>query len=81
MMDLLFQKKIWNCEDRGEFFGVKQHGLPEFKIANLFEDMEILKSVQSVALKILGDDPKLDNSKNKALKKQVEKMFKDRIEI
>ena len=65
----------------GEFFGTKQHGLPEFKIANLFEDVEVLKSVQSVALKIMKDDPKLDEDKNKILKKQVEEKFKERIEI
>ena len=35
----------------GEFFGTKQHGIPEFKIANLFQDMEELKMVQSLALK------------------------------
>lgn len=37
----------------GEFFGTKQHGIPEFKIANLFEDLEMLKSVQSLAIKII----------------------------
>ena len=41
----------------GEFFGTKQHGIPEFKIANLFEDMEILKRVQSIAIKIQQEDP------------------------
>lgn len=30
----------------GDFFGVKQHGLPEMKIANLYKDMGILKLVQ-----------------------------------
>lgn len=65
----------------GEFFGTKQHGLPEFKIANLFEDIETLKSVQSVALKIISEDPKLEEEKNKQLKKQIENKFKKRIEI
>ena len=56
-------------------------GLPEFKIANLFEDIEMLKSIQSVAIKIMEDDPGLEKEKNKELKKQVENKFKNRIEI
>ncbi|WP_406242142.1 ATP-dependent DNA helicase RecG [Tissierella carlieri] len=30
----------------GEFFGTRQHGLPELKVANLFTDMDILKVAQ-----------------------------------
>lgn len=30
----------------GDFFGVRQHGLPEMKIANLYKDMDTLKMVQ-----------------------------------
>lgn len=65
----------------GEFFGTKQHGLPEFKIANLFEDMPILKLVQSLAIKIEQEDAKLELEKNKRLKKLVDKKFTNRIEI
>ena len=65
----------------GEFFGTKQHGLPEFKIANLFEDMPILKSIQSLAIKIESEDPKLELEKNKPLRKLIEDKFKNRIEI
>ena len=65
----------------GEFFGTKQHGIPEFKIANLFEDIETLKSVQSVAIKIIEEDSKLENEKNASLKKQVDNKFEKRIEI
>ncbi len=56
-------------------------GLPELKIANLFEDIEMLKSIQSVAIKIMEDDPYLEKEKNIQLKKQIENKFKDRIEI
>ena len=56
-------------------------GIPEFKIANLFEDIEMLKSVQSVAIKIMEDDPELEKEKNIILKKQIQNKFKDRIEI
>ena len=59
----------------GEFFGTKQHGLPEFKIANLFEDMKVLKKVQALAIKIEEEDEKLELPKNERLKNLVNKKF------
>ena len=56
-------------------------GLPEFKIANLFEDMPTLKLVQGLAIKIENEDPKLELEKNKPLKKMIDKKFNSRIEI
>ncbi len=56
-------------------------GLPEFKIANLFQDIEMLKSVQAVAIKIMEEDPNLEQEKNLKLKKQIENKFEERIEI
>ena len=44
----------------GEFFGTKQHGIPEFKIANLFEDIPILKQVQNLCKKIEEEDPRIE---------------------
>ena len=67
----------------GEFFGTKQHGLPEFKIANIFdaEDIKILKLVQELAIKIEAEDSKLENGKNKKLKKMVTRIREERIEL
>lgn len=77
----IISEKDLELRGSGEFFGTKQHGLPEFKIANLFEDIEILKKVQNVAIGIMEDDPNLTKEKNLELKKQIENKFKDRIEI
>lgn len=65
----------------GEFFGTKQHGLPEFKIANLFIDMPMLKSVQSVALKIEAEDKGLKEEKNKRLRKLVDSRLKQSVAL
>ena len=77
----IISEKDLELRGSGEFFGTKQHGLPEFKIANLFEDIKMLKLVQSVSTKILQEDPLLEYEKNIRLKKLVEEKLKNRIEI
>ena len=77
----IISEKDLELRGSGEFFGTKQHGIPEFKIANLFEDMEMLKGVQSVAIKIVTEDPNFEDEKNVRLKELVEKKFTSGIEI
>ena len=77
----IISEKDLELRGSGEFFGTKQHGLPEFKIANLFDDIETLKSIQSVAIKIINQDPKLEDEKNIRLKKQVNNKFGKKINI
>ena len=77
----IISEKDLELRGAGDFFGTMQHGLPEFKIANLFEDVETLKLVQSVAMKILSEDPKLEKDVNKQLKILIRDKFLKRIEI
>lgn len=77
----IISEKDLELRGSGEFFGTKQHGLPEFKIANLFEDMPVLKMVQSLAIKILQEDQKLVSKKNENLRKMVKEKFGERLEI
>ena len=58
-----------------------QHGIPDFKIANLFTDIDILKLAQEAAIKIVDKDNKLEKEENKLLKELVKDKFTDRLEI
>lgn len=64
----------------GEFFGTRQHGLPELKVANIFKHMKILKLAQQEARYIIENDFKLQNYENKYLKSEVINKFKNSIE-
>ena len=77
----IISEKDLELRGSGDFFGTEQHGLPEFKIANLFEDIGILKKVQKIALNIMEDDPMLEKEKNIKLNNLVKEKFNSRIEI
>jgi len=59
----------------GEFFGTRQHGLPDLKIANLYRDMEILKKAQEAAQEILKKDRNLCMEENIKLKEKIAEKF------
>ncbi|WP_304205896.1 ATP-dependent DNA helicase RecG [Peptostreptococcus russellii] len=60
----------------GDFFGTRQHGLPELKVANLFKHMKILRMVQKEAREIYSKDPALELKENQGIKYKIEEMFK-----
>lgn len=59
----------------GDFFGAKQHGLPELKIADMMEDIEVLHRTGELARRILKEDISLESQQNIGLKKAVERLF------
>lgn len=59
----------------GDFFGTRQHGIPELKIANLYRDMDILKKAQEAALTLREKDKLLKNDENRLLGLAVKERF------
>lgn len=63
----------------GDFFGIRQSGLPEFKLANLLKDINILKSSQQAAKKIIEEDKYLERPENKKIKEALFDKFGDKL--
>ena len=57
----------------GDFFGVRQHGLPEMNLADLFRDHDLLTEAAAAADEILAADPKLEAPSWQKVKAMVEK--------
>lgn len=59
----------------GEFFGERQHGLAELKIADPLAQMHLLKAAREDANRVLERDPKLSDPKNAELRRQLYRRF------
>ncbi|NLN45301.1 MAG: ATP-dependent DNA helicase RecG [Clostridiaceae bacterium] len=51
----------------GDFFGTRQHGIPDFRIANLYEDAALLREVSGCLDRLMEADPCLVSPENRAL--------------
>mgnify|MGYP004626733375 FL=1 len=59
----------------GDFFGSRQHGLPEMHVADLGADANVLKKAQEEASRVLASDPALASAENAALKARIDRLF------
>ena len=59
----------------GEFFGSRQHGLPEMKIADMLKDRSTLEETQRAAKEIMARDPELSSPESTALKNEIQRLF------
>ena len=67
----IISEKDLKLRGPGEFFGIRQHGLPELKIADLYKDMAILKEAQSAAAELLQKDRFLEAEEHQLLKEHI----------
>ena len=60
----------------GDFFGSRQHGLPEMHAADLGADVNVLQKAQQEATLLLAADPDLTAPEHAPLRESVERMLK-----
>ena len=65
----------------GEFFGTRQHGLPEFKLADVTREMELLQQAKDDALAILAADQNLSRPEHRELRAALAKQFAGTLDL
>ena len=65
----------------GEFFGTRQHGLPELKIADLIEDFDLLRAARRDAFAIIDEDPDLAAPQHQQLRREMLKLYAGRLDL
>ena len=75
----IISEKDLDLRGPGEFFGTRQHGIPELKIANLYEDIEVLKKAQEAAVKLVKEDKNLEKKENSTLKTKMMDIFSEKL--
>ncbi|GJQ59860.1 MAG: ATP-dependent DNA helicase RecG [Candidatus Scalindua sp. AMX11] len=65
----------------GEFFGTRQHGIPEFKIGDIIQDHVILKLAREDAFAFVNERVKSETSENRLLMKKIMENFKDKFDL
>ncbi|MDR0518490.1 MAG: ATP-dependent DNA helicase RecG [Clostridiales Family XIII bacterium] len=65
----------------GEMFGVRQHGIPTLRIADLARHIRVAEKSKRTAKELLDSDPMLAKPENRAFGDKVESLFKDVAEV
>lgn len=59
----------------GDLFGIRQSGIMDFRLGDVFQDAKILKSASEAAKILLAKDPRLAKPENETLRSMLEQTF------
>lgn len=65
----------------GEFFGIRQSGLPDFRVAHILRDTPILIEARKEAFRLVQEDPELVRPSHAGLKDILIKRWKGKMEL
>jgi ATP-dependent DNA helicase RecG len=65
----------------GDFFGTRQSGMPEFRVANIVTDGALLASARHDAFALVADDPQLRREEHRALADHLRSRFTEEMTL
>jgi ATP-dependent DNA helicase RecG len=65
----------------GDFFGTRQSGLPEFRVADLLRDAAALEAARRDAVALVREDPQLRAPEHRALRAALLQRWRGKIDL
>jgi ATP-dependent DNA helicase RecG len=65
----------------GEFLGVRQWGLPDFRVANLIRDVRLLQQARQEAFTLIDHDPQLSREEHRPLREIIQVKWQAKLEL
>jgi ATP-dependent DNA helicase RecG len=65
----------------GEFFGIRQSGLPDFRVAHIIRDTPILIEARKEAFRLIQEDPEMVHPSHAGVKDILIKRWKGKMEL
>lgn len=62
----------------GEFFGLRQHGMPDLKLADLIRDAQEIEKARKIAVEVLRSDPELNAADHDNLRQMYQRIYSER---
>lgn len=65
----------------GEFYGTRQSGLPDFRLANIIRDVDMIQRAREAAFALVERDPYLEAGENQPLKASLMRFWGEKLSL
>jgi ATP-dependent DNA helicase RecG len=65
----------------GEFYGTRQSGLPDFRLANIIHDVDIIQVAREAASELVQSDPHLQAPQHQKLRRAILRFWGDKLAL
>jgi ATP-dependent DNA helicase RecG len=65
----------------GEFYGTRQSGLPDFRLANIITDVETIQQARLTAFDLIAQDPNLEAEENQPLRRALMRFWGEKLNL
>jgi ATP-dependent DNA helicase RecG len=70
-----------NLRGPGEFYGTRQSGMPDFRLANIIRDVDIIAQAREAAFELIAADPHLQWDEHQVLKSALRRFWGDKLNL